>query len=283
VESEHASFARSSERLTYDRPPLLGEAWQELKDIRRFRELVRHLVASDLRKEHTGTVFGAVWWVLDPLLLMGIYSLLVVVIFQRGGPDYGLFVLSPLIVWKFFRQSVGHSISTTLSKARSIRQVAFPKAVLPLSATLVELFHLGIGLALFYAIAVPFDVYPSIYTPLVLVVVAVEFTLALGFAFLLSAVNFVFRDIQNLSTYVFRLMWWLSPGLYAIDRIPERWRHLYSLNPFATLFPAFRDVLLYERMPPWGDLGLVFAFGVGVLVLGFLVFVKMEPYFVKVQ
>jgi len=268
----------------YERESLLREAWTSLRSLARYRDLLRYLVRASIAKESTGRVFGAVWWVLDPILLAAVFIFFVEVVLGGGGIEhYGLFVLIGVTAWKHFQSGVSSGIATTLVRQQLMRQVAFPKAVIPLSAALAETFHFFIALGMFVVIAIPFGVYPNAFYALIPVVVAIQLVLLLGVSFALSALNIFFRDVQNLTGYVLRLGFFLSPVLYPVPRIPEEYRAVYELNPFATILPAYHSILLEGRLVNGGRLAVVGVFSLAVLVGGYLVFTRLERSFTRVD
>src|SRR3972149_804314 len=99
------------------------------------RRLIRYLVQADLKKTGSDTLLGNVWWILDPLLQMVVYVVLITVIFARTQPDYPLFVFAAILPWKWFNSSVNDAISSVVGQERLIKQLQFPKIVLPLAAT----------------------------------------------------------------------------------------------------------------------------------------------------
>ncbi|MGZ4387314.1 MAG: ABC transporter permease [Gaiellaceae bacterium] len=263
---------------------LLTDARQELRSLHRYRELLSYMTSTALSTTYSGTFLGYVWWLLDPLMLMVVYVVFVGTILGRGGGgNFGLFVFNSVLVWKFFSSGVRNAIGLTLSKSGLMRQVAFPHSVLPLSSVLAETVHFAVGLAILVAIAVPFGIYPQPALPLVLAVVAIQLMLTLGFAFLLSALNVIFRDVHTLIGHLFQFWFFLSPALYNLSFVPERYRRVYMLNPFATLLPAYHDLLLEHRLPDFGGLAIVAVFSLAMVVGGFLAFVRLQPAFAKVQ
>jgi len=270
-------------RTYLGRTSLPARAVQAVRDVYRYRELVRYLVATSLRTENVATVFGFLWWLLDPLLLMLVYTLLMDIILQLGEPNFPLFILAAILPFEFFTRSVRNSMAMTLVKERAMRQVAFPKAVVPLASTFAETAHLLAALALFVVFALPFGVEPSPVTLLVLPVTAVLFLFALGVAFFFSALNVFFRDTNHLTTHGFRFWFYLSPGLYAVSFVPEQYQWWFDINPFTTFFAAFRDTLIYQDVPDMGALAVVAAVSLVVLAGGFLFFVGREPSFAKVD
>jgi lipopolysaccharide transport system permease protein/teichoic acid transport system permease protein len=267
----------------YERRGPVREAWRQAAATLRYRPLIRYLVSSSLRTQNTGTIFGHLWWLLDPLLLMLVYVVLIDVVLERGGENYPLFVFIAVVAWKYFAATSRNAMALTVGKERLMRQVAFPKAVLPLSSVIAGTIHFGFALVVVVLFAVPFGVYPHVTLPLVLLVASVQLVLTLSVSLFLSALNVFLRDVQNLSEYAFRMWFYLSPGLYAVSAVPEKYREIYELNPFATLFPAYHAVLLDHSMPDLTALGLVAAFAVAVLVAASVFFVRLEPSFTKVS
>jgi lipopolysaccharide transport system permease protein len=276
-------MATRSVRL-YERHGLFREAWRDLRALTRYRELLRHLVRSAMARESTGTFFGIVWWLLDPLLLGLVFIFFVDVILGGGGMEnYALFVLMGVVVWKHFQSGVQNGITSTLVRQQLMRQVAFPKAVIPIAAGLAETFHFFIGLGVVILVAIPFGVYPNMLYLLFPVLVAIQLALMLGVSFALSALNIFFRDVQNMAAYALRLGFFISPTLYAVPRIPEQYRDLYELNPFATILPAFHSILLQGKLHNAEQLAIVGGFSVVVLAVGYLVFVRLGRSFTKVD
>jgi lipopolysaccharide transport system permease protein/teichoic acid transport system permease protein len=255
----------------------------EIRAIGHHRELLRYMTSTALQITYSGTFFGYLWWLLDPFLQMGVYFVLVDVIMKRGGQDPALFIFISVLAWKYFNSGVRNAIGFTQSKGGLMRQVAFPHSLLPLSADIAETFRFGIGLLVILAFSVPFGIYPSWVTLMVLPVVAVQLLFTLGLAYLLSALNVLFRDIYNLTQYVFQLWFYMSPALYTLSSVPGRLRSMMLLNPFATLFDDYHKILMNHQMPSLAGLAYV---GIGsflTLVVGFTAFVRLQPLFVKVQ
>jgi ABC-type polysaccharide/polyol phosphate export permease len=260
--------------------------WRGLAQLRylfKYRPLIRFLVVSALRKGSARTAFGYLWWLLDPLLLMAAYVVLVDFILRRGGDHFPVFVLTALISWKFFQSGTRNAITDMVGKERLMRQVAFPKAVLPIAAVLAEAIHFLFGLGILVCVALAFGIYPHPVAAVALLVGAIQLVFTLGVGMFLSAVNVFFRDVQFLTTHLFRVWFYLSPSLYALTAVPERFESVFRLNPFATFFPAYRDVIMEHRLPDFGALGILAAASLIVLGVGYAAFVRLEPLFTKVS
>ncbi len=264
------------------RRSLLRDVRDDLRAIRRYRSLLRYLVSSSLRTEQANTVLSFFWWILDPLLLASVYLLLVGVLLGRGGPDFPIFLLTAIVAWEFFSKATQSAVKRTVGRERSMRQIAFPKTVLPLSTVLVAAIHFAFGFLVLLVVAIPFGIYPTSPVLLLAIPIAiVQLVFTLGLALFLSALNIFLRDTERLMRYILRFWFYLSPALYPVSVVPERFRDIYELNPFATFFPAYRDVVMKHALPDFGALGVLTLVSIGVLVLGYLFFVRLQPWFAK--
>ena len=243
---------------------------------------MQYLVLSNLKAGQHSTILGYAWWVLDPLLLMAVYFVLIEVIFDRGVEHYPVFVLSAILPWKWFSTSIQGSIGALVGRERLIKQVAFPKVVLPISQTVANLVSFGFGLLVLLALVLFYRIEITWTLVIIPVVVLGQLMLTLGLAMLLSALSVFFRDIRNLLRYVLRLCFYLSPGLYPITMVPDDLLDIYRLNPYARIFPAYRDSVMFGSWTAAEDLVWILGVGAVVLAAGYAVFQWAEPRFAKV-
>ncbi len=260
---------------------LLRDAWGEVRATARYGHLLRYLVSSSLRTENANTVFGFFWWVLDPLLQMAVYVVFIGLLLGRGDPDYPVFILTAIISWELLAKATQGSARATLRKERAMRQVAFPKAILPLSEVIGAGAHFMFAFGVLLVVAIPFGIYPSAYALLVVPIALVQLSLTTGVAFFISALNVFLRDTTKIVGYVFRMGFFLSPVLYPVTLVPDRYREIYDLNPFVTLFGAYRAIVMEHSMPDWSSLGIVAVGSIVALVLGYLFFVRLQASFAK--
>jgi ABC-type polysaccharide/polyol phosphate export permease len=260
-----------------------------LRDVSSRRRLVAYLARADLQKRGSDTLLGNVWWVLDPLLTMVVYVILVAVILRSARDAYPLFIFCAILPWKWFASSVNAATTSVTARERVIKQVHFPKIVLPLATVLSGVVGFVFGLIPLAGLLVLF--YPSHISPWVLaipIVAAVQFVLTLGIAVMASALTVFFRDIGNVAGHALRIWFYLSPALYGTDQVqslaashPQLFV-LYQLNPFAPLFESYRNLIYYGLPPTWSLLGIVLVESAVLLVAAVLVFRRLEPSFAKV-
>jgi len=269
------------------RPGSLELIADGFREIWTHRRLTRYLVRADLKKHGSDTLLGNVWWVLDPLLQMAVYVILVSVIFKSGKEDYPLFVFSAILPWKWFSSAVNDGIMSVTQRERIIKQVKFPKIVLPVAAAVGGIVNFTFGLIPLFGLMIFFYADRlSPYVVLIPVIAAVQFVFSLATAVFVSAVNVFFRDIGNVARHGLRLWFYLSPGLYAFSDVAGRLDGLVgrvlSLNPWTPLFESYRAVIYNETMPDWGGLTGLLIVSAGLLCLAILFFKRVEPAFAKV-
>ena len=274
---------------------LLREAAREVWDRRR---LIGYLVQADVRKKGADTLLGNLWWVIDPLLQMAVYVVLVSVIFDRKQADYPIFIFAAILPWKWFQTSVYDGITSVTGAGGLIRQVQFPKVVLPVASSLAAVWNFAFGLIPMTLLIIAFFPHRLTWTMLLIPLIAVvQFVFNLALAVGLGALNVFYRDIGNIARHAMRLWFYLSPGLYAFATLQEATakisfpllQHILLWNPFAILFTAYRDVIYGQEKPPyggiipdWGLLGGLLLASLILLALATLLFKRAEPAFAKV-
>ena len=255
------------------------------------RRLIAYLVRADLKKSGADTVLGNVWWIVDPLLQMLVYYVLVGVILNRGAgtPAYPLFIFAAILPWKWFDTTVRDGTRSVVSSERLVKQIYFPKLVLPFAATISGIAHFAFGLIpLTLLIVIAYPERASAWLLLIPVVAFVQLVFSLAVATTLGAVNVFYRDIGNLANHLLRFWFYLSPALYGLDevaKLSEQHRIVnvwFTLNPWTYLLGAYRDLIYYGRPPEWGPLLVVLLVSVVLLGLAILVFKRAEPSFAKV-
>jgi lipopolysaccharide transport system permease protein len=271
---------------------LIREAIGEIASRRR---LVRYLVAAEVKKRGANTVLGNVWWILDPLLLMLVYVVLVAIIAQRPIDDYPLFIFAAILPWKWFTAAVTDATSSIVSQHRLIKQIAFPKIVLPVAATTAGVVGFGFGMIPLAGIML---LYLDRLSPLILlvpVIAAVQYVFTLAVALVVAAGNVFVRDLGNVMRHLLRLWFYLSPGLYSLSMLDDvplfdeyPWLHtIVAANPFSILFEAYRSVVYGTvdgppTSPDWLALSGLLVASAALLALATVLFKRLEPTFAKV-
>ena len=268
-------------------PALIADGFREIWSRRR---LVRYLVQADMKRKGADTVLGNLWWVIDPLMLMAVYVILVTVITQKQQPDYPLFIFCAILPWKWFTSTMQDAVGSVTSQERLIKQLHFPKLVLPIASVFsgvmsfaFGLIPLGLLMVFFYSSRI------SPYLLLIPVVAFVQLVFSLGMATLVSSVNVFYRDMGNAIRYVLRIWFYLSPALYSGTQLASLGvknptiAFLFNLNPFTILFECYRNIIYNGTPPLWGHLFVLLVFSSFLFCLATLAFKRVEPAFAKVM
>ncbi len=252
-------------------------------DLRTRGRLLQYLVSTDLKRTHADTVMGQVWWLIDPFFSMAIYSILVTVVFAKQIPDAPLFLFAAILPWQWFQTSVVDATTSVTARGNLIRQIQFPKIVLPAASTIAGTITFGFGLV---SLAVLYLVYPGRLSPWLLllpVIAAVQyvFTLALGIFF--AGVNAFYRDVQNLLRHVTRIWFYASPAIYSVTALKGSvFGLVLALNPFTYLLTSYRNIAYYGTAPDWVGLAAVLLVSLILLAFSIWVFKRIETGFAKI-
>lgn len=271
------------------RPGPIGLLREAVVEVTQRRRLIRYLVQADVRKKGADTLLGNLWWVLDPLLQMAVYVVLVSVVFDRDVPDYPLFIFAAILPWKWFQSTVQDAITSVTGADRLIRQIQFPKLVLPLASAGAGVVNFLFGMIPLAALMLLlYRERLSVAVLLIPLIALVQFFFNVAVAVGLAALNVFYRDVGNLSRHFLRLWFYLSPGLYAIEDLRTATGHIPVVgqvllaNPFAILFTAYRDVIYNEQAPDWAGLAALLIGSLVLLAVTTLMFKRVEPAFAKV-
>jgi ABC-type polysaccharide/polyol phosphate export permease len=269
-----------------------------IDDILSRRRLIRYLTQAEMKKRGSDTVLGNLWWILDPLLQMVVYVVFVAIVARGAGvPDYPLFIFAAILPWKWFSAVINDATTSVVRHDRLIRQIAFPKLVLPLSTTTAGVVGFAWGLIPLGLLLLLHLDRLSIMLIWIPIIAVVQYVFTLGAAILVSAANVYFRDLGNALGHFLRLWWFLSPGLYSLTALHDLSivranpviGFLAGLNPFAVLFEAYRAVIYGEPVvggkphpPDVLALLVLLAFSGVFVALCVTFFKRVEPNFAKV-
>ena len=245
------------------------------KDIAGNLNALRVQFSVTLKTTVAATRLGALWWILDPLLLMLLYTFVVKIVFDRGGPNYHLFALCGIVTWQSFSRSVT-VCSTALSRnSTMIRQTPLPMQLYVLLPPVIQSFFYLIGLGI---VAVWNHGALGWYTPAVLVVLLPMILIPYALGLFLSILTVKLPDIGKMVPYLLRFGFYFSPILYSPERIndlqniPPIVKSLYALNPMVHVITAVREVLFFGRMFDATSMLVIFAATLTFTQLGLLYF-----------
>jgi lipopolysaccharide transport system permease protein len=272
------------------RPQGLALLTWRLRELYRYRELIRNLVASELKGRYKNSVLGFVWSLLNPLAMMVVFTIVFGVLAPNQTIEkYPLFLLCGLLPWNFFSDSILSSVNSVVGNANLIKKVYFPREVLPIASVLAQLVNFLLAFLLLFIALVIFRARFSPWLWTLPVVILLQSCFTIGMALMLSTLNVFFRDTMIVMNVVMLAWFFLTPVFYAVTILPATYtfygvplniqRMAYILNPIASLINIYRD-LLY-----WGyrtDLDFFVRTAITALVvlgLGYWVFIRYSDRF----
>src|SRR5690625_4763834 len=254
-----------------------------LQDLLRRKDLLIYLVKSGLKAEHRNSYLGYFWWLLDPLLSAAVYYFLIVLVLGRGGPDYPVYLITGLILWRWMSSSINSSANSILRYSSIINQVYLPKSIFPLSFSITQFINFLFGLVVIFIFLIIFGVPPSwnmLYLSLILFVV---FTFVLAIGLILGFFTIFIRDIENILTHIIRVFFYGSPIIWQDREIPEKYQFIVDFNPIAKIVTSFRNIMMYQKPPNLTDLAIIFVISVIVIVFMLFYYYKNEHKIIKAR
>jgi ABC-2 type transport system permease protein len=258
-------------------------AWERLRELLGYRELLANLTMRDLRLKYRGSALGVLWSLLNPLIMMAILTV-VFGLFLRvvALPRYWALVLGGVVAWVFLINALTAASQAFTHNSNLINKVYFPIESLPLSNVLAHFVNFAISLVILLPILLlgGLPLGPSLLL-LPLIVVA-ELALALGLGLALATLGVYFRDLEHIVPLVLAGLFYLTPVLYPLDAraLPPgaaAFIPYAKLNPLSWYLQSYHSVLYYGTWPDAQLFSLMLASALVALVGGYLLFARLRP------
>ena len=253
--------------------PYLRELWRR-------RQFAFELARTNLRAQQFNTVLGQLWLIVNPLLLAFVFFVLVAIV--RGGSrgsEFFAHLMLGLFAYRLVSTSVKQGSRSVVSSGRLILNTAFPRTLLPLASVLTAFMRFLPTLAVYAVVhgiaGLPLG--PQLLWAIP--VVALLVVLSSGAAMLAAAAQVYFRDLTNILPYVLRIWLYLSPVLYYVDDIPERYETIAAANPLYALLGSLSEAVNQGETPSAGFLAVGAAWALGFFVVGAVFFMSREREF----
>jgi lipopolysaccharide transport system permease protein len=253
----------------------------QFKHSRYVYDLLRELVAREMKLRYKRSILGFAWSLLNPLAQLLVFNLVFSLILPLNIPNYALFLFTGILVWSWFQSSLTAATGAIVDNRELIRRPGFPVGVLPIVTVTTRLIHFLFALPIlliFLALAGLPWTGALLALPLV---VALQFLLILGISYFLATCHVTFRDTQYLVGISMLLGFYMTPIFYDVGTLPARYQAIYNLNPLVHLLHAYRSILIGGELPhlmPLLWLGLA---SLILLVVGYRVFMQASYHFVE--
>ena len=251
------------------------------KDLYNYRELLSTNIKKEIRGKYKGSWLGVLWTFLNPLLMLLVYSLVFPYILRIKVPHYTIFMMVALVPWNFFTTAIQTGTGSVVANGDILKKVYFPREIIPISITTSSVINFLITCIIMFVFILFSGVGFSKYLIFFPIIVLIEYLLTLGFAFILSAITVFIRDVDHFVSIILMLAFYVTPIIYKPEMLPVKFQWAITVNPMAQIINAFRDILYYHQMPNLTSLGILAGISLLFVILGYLIFKKLEKKFVE--
>ena len=250
-----------------------------LKELYKYRELLKTNVKKDIRGKYKGSFLGVLWSFVNPLLQTFIYAIIFSFLLRSNIPHYTTYVVIAVLPWTWFTSTMS-STNSILMNGGIIKKVYFPREIIPISAVtsgmvnylisclIICIFLLCTGIGYSWNI---------LFLPLIMIV---QYIFQLGVLLFVSSIDVYIRDLEYIVNFFVQMLFYATPILFSIDMF-GKYKWILQLNPLTTIINSYRDIFYYQQMPNFLSLFIVFLVSLGVLFIGIFTFKKLEKGFAE--
>jgi lipopolysaccharide transport system permease protein len=245
------------------------------KEMRRKLDLLLLLTKKEVTLKYKKTFLGVLWSLLNPILLSLVLLIAFKIFMRIQMENYAFFFLSALFPWTWFSASVTMSTLTLIGNVNLIKRIRFPRHFLITATVLAQLVNFLFSLPIIIGLAAYYGKGPSLNWLLAVpLLIVLQFVVTIGICLAISMVNAYFRDMEYIIGVVVNMLFWMTPIIYPLDLVPEKFRIYLILNPLTYLIAAWRDLFMSNAII-WKNLGISLGSSMVFFLLGTFVFRRL--------
>lgn len=251
---------------------------QDLKRLVQYHELLYTLALRDIKIRYKQSVLGVGWAVIQPFVLMVVFSVIfsLFVKVKTPGIPYPIFSYVALVPWTYFTNTMSNGVSVLVTNATLVSKIYFPREIFPLAILLASFVDFCVASLIFAGMLVYYHIgltWQILWLPLV---VLLQVLFQYGLILVLSAANVFYRDIRLVMPFLLQLWLYVTPVIYPLSVIPQRYRPIFYLNPMTGVIDAYRRVIVQGQPPDFGLLAISAVLSLILLALGYRYFKGVE-------
>ena len=247
-----------------------------------YRELLKNLVLKDLKLKYRGSVFGFLWSLVNPLMMIIVYTVAFTFILRVRSPGFVFYLMLGQLSWTLFASSAAMSTGAIVDNAGLLKSVLFPRAILPIGTVLFNLAQYLLTVSVFLpAMMFWYQVPLSARMLLFPLFLALQVVFTIGVAFILATATAFFRDVRHLLEVALAVLFWTTPILYELRQVPERFRLLILLSPVSPFVVAYQQLFFYQEWPDATVWLVACAHALGAFTVGASLFLAFEDGFTE--
>lgn len=244
----------------------------------RFRGFIYGTVKREFQTKYLNSLLGVAWTVIQPLSMILVYTLIFSQIMRarlpgvEGAFGYSIYLCAGVLTWGLFAETVGRCLNVFLENANLMKKMSFPRLCLPVIVVAGACINFAIIFGLFLLFLIATDNFPGWVIVAMVPVLAIQILFALGLGITLGVLNVFFRDVGQAFGVILQFWFWLTPIIYPLDILPEKFQALIRLNPMTGLMSAYQNILARGQWPEWGSVMPVLILGILFSMMGLLLY-----------
>jgi ABC-type polysaccharide/polyol phosphate export permease len=246
------------------------------KELYEYRHVLTQLVTQQLLSRYRRTIFGYLWTILNPLMMMTVSAIVFSHIFRLGLRDYAIFLFSATVPWNFFSGCVVQAGSSIVSHEGLIKKIYIPKIIFPISTAVGSLLDSLFGLVALFVIAFAIGAHASFALLFLPVSFIIIFVFAVGLSLILSVLMVYFRDLQHLIGVLLQALFFLTPIMYQFEAVSPRLQQFIRYNPMLYFIELFRAPIYHSQLPGVHTIEFCVIFSSVALMAGLKIFRAYE-------
>lgn len=257
------------------------------RELTRYHDLLRNLLARDLKVRYKHSALGFLWSLLRPLLVIGVLVFVFQVLLETTIPNFGAFIVVGVLVWSYTADALGTAVRSVVANAALVKRVYFPRELLPTAGVLAHLVHFLLAISLVFPLVLLLGIPLTVQVLWLPSLILFQTVFLLGLGFLLAATNVYYRDVEAALDPLLVAWFFATPILYDLGTVfSKEWAGLnlgwliHAVNPMASFITSYRIVLLGGGVAPDpAFMARTYVTSLVVLVIGYALFKRCEPRF----
>ena len=251
------------------------------KNLYNYRELLKTNVKKEIRGKYKNSFLGVIWSFLNPLLQIAVYAIVFQMILKNPQENYVVFLCCGLIPWTFFSTAISRSAFTMVENGNILKKVYFPREILPISVVTSEAVNFLISTVIIFAFVIFSGIGITKYILVYPLIFIVQYLLLLAISFIVSSVCVYIRDLQHFIGIFLQLLFYATPIVYSIDILPPEAAWILNLNPMTYIIEGYRDIFYNQTMPDVQSILILIGIVLVAIVIGYLIFNKLQKGFAE--
>ncbi|WP_410107676.1 ABC transporter permease [Vibrio cholerae] len=245
-----------------------------------YRGFILGSIKRDFQSRYQRSMLGAVWLVLQPLVMILVYTLIFSQVMKLRLPEnsgpymYSIYLCSGIITWGLFSEILSKAKNVFIDNANLIKKLKFPKICLPVIIVLTAFVNFMIVFSIFVVFLIITGNFPGVLIMDFLLVLILQIILTIGVGMILGVLNVFFRDVGQLVDVILQVLFWATPIVYTISIVPSWAKFWIMLNPLARLISAYQAIFVHHKSPDWWFLFPVLIFSIIFCIIGMHLFRK---------